>query len=87
MPGEARREPDRYYTTPPVSEKAASFYPTRMKKKLLPLCLVSLSLLSPPQALAWNDTGHKIVARIAWEHMRPDVRRRVIALLDQAPPA
>lgn len=58
-----------------------------MKRRLLLLCLVSLSLLCPPRAQAWNDTGHKIVARITWEHMRPDVRQRMIALLGDAPPA
>jgi hypothetical protein len=36
-------------------------------------------------AQAWNDTGHKVVARIAWENMKPQTRVKVMALLMSAP--
>ncbi len=36
-------------------------------------------------AFAWDDTGHKISAYIAWQRMRPDVRERVLKILLEAP--
>lgn len=57
-----------------------------MKRKLLPVITLIGALLLPQSALAWNDTGHKLVARIAWENMTPTARKNVIELLKQAPP-
>lgn len=34
---------------------------------------------------AWDETGHKITAYIAWQHMRPEARERVISILRAAP--
>jgi len=42
-------------------------------------------LLVPQQSWAWNGTGHRVVATIAWDSMTPAVRQRVIALLEGAP--
>lgn len=36
-------------------------------------------------ASAWDDTGHKISAYIAWQRMTPDVREKVVKLLLEAP--
>lgn len=36
-------------------------------------------------ALAWDDSGHKITAYIAWQRMTPDVRERVLKILLAAP--
>jgi hypothetical protein len=36
-------------------------------------------------ALAWDETGHKITAYIAWQRMTPDVRERVFKILMEAP--
>ncbi len=36
-------------------------------------------------ARAWNDFGHEVVARIAWQELEPEVRSRVLALFRQAP--
>jgi len=36
-------------------------------------------------AFAWDDTGHKISAYIAWQRMTPDVRERVLKILLEAP--
>jgi hypothetical protein len=36
-------------------------------------------------ALAWNDTGHKTVALIAWEDLKPEARARITALLLKHP--
>jgi hypothetical protein len=49
------------------------------------VCLIAIALLLPQSALAWNATGHEVVARIAWEKMEPQTRARVIALMMQAP--
>jgi hypothetical protein len=57
-----------------------------MKKLLIIVWgMAAVSLLST-SAHAWNDTGHKVVARIAWEYMTPQARAKVIALLKAAPP-
>jgi hypothetical protein len=44
------------------------------------------SLVLTLSAHAWNDLGHKVVSRIAWENMTPPTRAKVIALLKAAPP-
>ena len=47
------------------------------------LIVVSLCLVIP--AAAWDETGHKISAYIAWQQMTPEVREKVIKLLLAAP--
>jgi len=32
-------------------------------------------------ALAWNDTGHQVVASIAWDHLREPTRQTIVALM------
>ena len=56
-----------------------------MKKKTIPVAVLTLALFLPHSALAWNATGHHLVARIAWEAMNENVRRNVIAILKGAP--
>jgi len=56
-----------------------------MKKRLLPAVTLTLALLLPQPALAWNATGHKLVARIAWENMSLTARQRAIEILQKAP--
>ena len=48
------------------------------------LALVILSCL-PQSALAWNATGHELVAGIAWDNMSPDAQQKAIAILKSAP--
>jgi len=55
-----------------------------MKKQLVVISLIAVLLLPTP-AYAWNETGHKVVALIAWDQMKPQTRSAVIALLKQAP--
>ncbi|HXH90325.1 MAG TPA: hypothetical protein VNN25_02005, partial [Thermoanaerobaculia bacterium] len=56
-----------------------------MKRLGLPvLALVLLSCL-PQSLLAWNGTGHELVAGIAWDNMSLDARNKAIALLESAP--
>lgn len=40
--------------------------------------------VGPGAALAWNDTGHQVVALIAWDHLREPTRRKVADLMAQA---
>ena len=44
---------------------------------------VLLSFVLP--AFAWDETGHKITAYIAWQQMTPEVRDKVIRILRSAP--
>lgn len=47
--------------------------------------LAALTALAPSSAQAWNAAGHRLVAAIAWEHLRPEVRDEVTSLLRQHP--
>ena len=54
-----------------------------LHRLLLPGVAVGLIAASPGHA--WNDFGHEVVARIAWQELEPEVRSRVLALFRQAP--
>ena len=45
--------------------------------------IILFSLFIP--TLAWDETGHKITAFIAWQRMTPEVREKVIQVLLAAP--
>ena len=47
--------------------------------------LIVLGLCFSIPVFAWDETGHKITAYIAWQRMTPDVRARVIKILLSAP--
>lgn len=51
------------------------------------LLLASAALLggSAGPAHAWDRFGHKVIARIAWDHMSPAAREKAVALLMAAP--
>ncbi|MDT7603309.1 MAG: hypothetical protein QOF61_1306 [Acidobacteriota bacterium] len=52
-----------------------------MKKSLKALPLVlSLLLLAPSTALAWDDAGHTLVSAIAYERLNPAAKAKVDAL-------
>ena len=53
-------------------------------RKLLALIFLSL-FLSTVNALAWDDTGHKLTTKIAWQNMTPAAREKAFQLLMQAP--
>lgn len=44
------------------------------------------ALLFTLPAHAWDDVGHRVIARIAWDHMEPETRTKAVALLRAAPP-
>ena len=52
-------------------------------KKLI-LSLVTLLFLSSP-ALAWNDKGHMVVAKLAWDRLTPAERAAAIGILKAHP--
>ncbi|MGI8786658.1 MAG: S1/P1 nuclease [Pyrinomonadaceae bacterium] len=47
--------------------------------------LITVNLVFVFSAFAWNDTGHKLTAYIAWEQMSPQARERAIKILLSAP--
>lgn len=47
--------------------------------------VVALALTAAFPALAWDDTGHKIVAYVAWKQMSPAAREKAVKLLMSAP--
>lgn len=51
----------------------------------LVVACVGLAMAGAMPAYAWNDFGHEVVARIAWQELEPEVRERVLALFRQAP--
>jgi len=53
--------------------------------KLSRVALALVAALCVPQAvLAWDDTGHKLVAAIAWDNMTPQARQKAFAILNAA---
>lgn len=55
-----------------------------MWKRAAVLALFVLMAAHPTRA--WDETGHKVVAYIAWQHMTPEARAAVAELLSNAPP-
>ncbi len=49
------------------------------------LCAVALFAASVPTLSAWNETGHRLIAAIAYGNLTPQTRARVDALLKQHP--
>jgi hypothetical protein len=50
-----------------------------MKKLIAGLLLVVL----PVPALAWNEHGHMVVARLAWNQLSTDQQAKVVAILKE----
>lgn len=55
-----------------------------MNRRSVALAVFLYALLAPT-AFAWDDTGHELVAGIAWDNMKPSVRKAAIAVLNGAP--
>ena len=53
------------------------------KRGTLVAAVACLAVAAPGHA--WNEFGHELVARIAWQELEPEVRSRVLALLREAP--
>jgi len=57
-----------------------------MKRCVTLLAALCTLVLGARPAYAWDDFGHRVVARIAWENMTPQARARAITILRAAPP-
>lgn len=57
-----------------------------MKRCFTLLAALLVLVLGARPAYAWDNFGHKLVARIAWENMTPLARSRAIAILRAAQP-
>lgn len=53
-------------------------------KKYFGFLIITLFLTAVP-SFAWDDTGHKLTAYIAWQQMTPAAREKAIAILSAAP--
>ena len=57
-----------------------------MKKMSVKILLIlAITAIFVSSVLAWDDTGHKLTAYIAWEQMSPQARERAIKILLSAP--
>lgn len=56
------------------------------RKRWRSIGIAAILFLAALPARAWDDIGHQAIARIAWDHMKPETRERAAALLRSAPP-
>lgn len=56
-----------------------------MRWQVCRVVAVAAGLIAAAPSHAWNDFGHEVVARIAWQELDQEVRSRVLALFRQAP--
>lgn len=54
-----------------------------MWKRISAILILAACLAAPTRA--WDDTGHAVVAYIAWQHMTPEARAAVSRILERAP--
>jgi hypothetical protein len=57
-----------------------------MKRSLRVLSTCGALAVFALPAHAWDATGHEVIARIAWDAMKPETRAKAVALLEAAPP-
>jgi hypothetical protein len=55
-----------------------------MKRCFTLLAVLATLVLGARPAYAWDDFGHRLVARIAWDNMTPQARTRAVAILRAA---
>lgn len=53
-----------------------------MRAKYFLIPILYIFLISPCTVFSWNATGHQIIAKIAYDHLRPSVRDKVDSLVD-----
>lgn len=56
-----------------------------MIRRFLRSVILSIVVLSATTTLAFNDMGHRLVARIAWSQMEPAERQKVVDILQNHP--
>ena len=55
------------------------------EEKVRTTALLCAAVLLAPTAIAWNDTGHRAIAFLAYSHLKPKARARVAAILRAHP--
>jgi hypothetical protein len=58
---------------------------SRHRKILTCMIVLGLLLFMQQSTYGWNDTGHMLVARVAWDNLSAAAQQRMVALLLQAP--
>lgn len=51
----------------------------------LSLCFLFSLFINPIALNAWNETGHKVIAAIAWDNLTPNAKEKIIEILKVAP--
>src|SRR5436309_2584789 len=54
-------------------------------RPLIASILLAMALLPTRQAHGWIDTGHKVIADIAWDELTPETRAAVLQTLKAHP--
>lgn len=57
----------------------------KLKTAVVALAAVAAVAASATPARAWDELGHRVVARIAWDHMTPQARANAVRLLMAGP--
>jgi len=61
-------------------------YPIPARWPNLPLAMLLVLVLAPgTRVWGWGNTGHEAVAYVAWQHLNPSTRARVLVLLKRVP--
>jgi hypothetical protein len=60
-------------------------FSARSRLTILTAFLILAALWKPANALAWNSTGHMIIASMAYDRLSPEARTRWVELLKQHP--
>lgn len=56
------------------------------RKRWRSIGIAAVLLLAALPARAWDDIGHQVIARIAWDNMKPETQEKAVTLLLSAPP-
>src|SRR5262245_52615749 len=56
-----------------------------LKRRIISVTLVATSLMLAVPAWAWSEAGHRIIAVIAFEQMKPETRISVLKILEKHP--
>jgi len=54
-------------------------------RRILSIITVPLVLVSPTASFAWNPTGHRVIATIAYRQLDDQTKRRIAEVLKKHP--
>ena len=52
-----------------------------LKRRMMAVLLILILIVPVPSAMAWSDAGHRIVALIAYQKLKPATRAKVLQIL------